>query len=79
MISFRSDNDAGASPEILAALLACAAGQARPYGADDWTRRVEARFSEIFERQVGVLLVPTGTAANAIALAALTPRWGSVI
>src|SRR5689334_15499912 len=77
--SFRSDNDWGASPQILAALAACNDGTARPYGADEWTRRLEARFCQIFERQVGVLLVATGTAANSLSLAAVTPPWGSVI
>jgi threonine aldolase len=77
--SFRSDNDWGASPQILAALAACNEGTARPYGADEWTRRVEERFCRIFERQVGVLLVATGTAANSLSLAAVTPPWGSVI
>ncbi|HXC60702.1 MAG TPA: low specificity L-threonine aldolase [Steroidobacteraceae bacterium] len=77
--SFRSDNDWGASPQIVAAIADCNDGTARPYGADDWTRRVEERFCQIFERPVGVLLVATGTAANSLSLAAVTPPWGSVI
>jgi len=78
-ISFRSDNDWGASPAVIAAIASCNALTARPYGADDWTRAVEARLCEVFERQVGVLLVSTGTAANSIALAAMSPRWGSIL
>ena len=35
-------------------------------------------FAEIFEREVAVFLVPTGTAANALALAHVTPPWGVV-
>ena len=54
-------------------------GAALAYGRDDWTRRVERRFAEIFEREVAVFLVPTGTAANALALAHLTPPWGAVL
>ncbi len=77
--SFRSDNDWGASPEVVAALATCNAGTARPYGADDWTRRVEQRLAQVFERPVGVLLVSTGTAANSLSLAAMVPRWGSVV
>ncbi|WP_238923877.1 threonine aldolase family protein [Achromobacter ruhlandii] len=76
---FASDNTAGASPQILAALLRANEGQAPAYGADDITLRVERRLAEIFEREVDVLLVPTGTAANSLALAALTPPWGSVL
>jgi len=78
-VSFRSDNDWGASPAVMAAIAACNAGTARPYGGDEWTRRVEARLAEVFDRRVGVLLVSTGTAANSISLAAMTPRWGSII
>ncbi|WP_206957042.1 threonine aldolase family protein [Trinickia acidisoli] len=78
-LGFSSDNIAGASPEVIEALAACSVGQARPYGADELTARVERKFSELFEREVDVLLVPTGTAANALSLAALTPPWGSVL
>jgi threonine aldolase len=78
-ISFRSDNDAGAAPRILEALAACNSGSAYPYGADDWTRGAEAQLGRVFERKVGVLLVNTGTAANSLAVAAMTPPWGSVL
>jgi threonine aldolase len=78
-VSFRSDNDWGASAQILAAIAACNDGTAKPYGGDEWTHRVEARFADIFERPVGVLLVSTGTSANSLSLAAVTPPWGSVI
>ena len=43
------------------------------------TKRVEQRFAELFEREVAVFLVPTGTAANALALAHLAPPWGAVL
>jgi threonine aldolase len=78
-ISFRSDNDWGAAPAVMAAIAACNGETARPYGADEWTRRVEARLCEVFGKKVGVLLVCTGTAANSISLAAMVPRWGSIL
>lgn len=78
-LGFSSDNIAGASPEVIEAIVASNIGQAWPYGADDGTAHVERRFSELFEREVSVLLVPTGTAANALCLATLTPPWGSVL
>ncbi|MFY3001689.1 threonine aldolase family protein [Achromobacter xylosoxidans] len=78
-LGFAGDNTAGASPQILAALLHANEGQAPAYGADDITLRVERRLAEIFEHEVDVLLVPTGTAANSLSLAALTPPWGSVL
>jgi threonine aldolase len=77
--SFRSDNDAGASPQILQAIAACNEGPAYPYGGDRWTQQVEERLCSIFERKVRVLLVATGTAANSLALGAMTPPWGSVL
>ncbi|MFF3332953.1 threonine aldolase family protein [Streptomyces sp. NPDC002888] len=76
---FSSDNAAGTSPEIIEAVARAAAGQAMPYGADDSTAAVRRRLSDIFERDVDVLLVSTGSAANALSLAALTPPWGSVL
>jgi threonine aldolase len=78
-ISFRSDNDAGASPEVLAAIAACNDGPSYPYGADPWTRQAEQQLCRVFEREVRVLLVSTGTAANSLALAAMSPPWGSVL
>ena len=77
-MGFTSDNIAGASPEVIEAILANSTGQASPYGADDLTARVEHKLSEIFEREVDVFLVPTGTAANALCLSAMTPPWGNI-
>ena len=48
------------------------------YGADDFTARAEARLAEIFERKASVFLVATGTAANALSLAALAAPWQAV-
>ena len=78
-MNFASDNAAGIAPEILAAIARANDGATLAYGNDQWTRRVERRFAEIFEHDVAVFLVPTGTAANALALAHLTPPWGAVL
>jgi threonine aldolase len=77
-MNFASDNTAGVAPDILQALAAGSDGFAMGYGNDDITRAVERRISEIFERDVAVFLVPTGTAANALALAHISPPWGAV-
>ncbi|MFD9443476.1 threonine aldolase family protein [Streptomyces sp. NPDC060006] len=76
---FSSDNAAGASPEIVDAVARAASGHASPYGSDPLTDGVRRRLCEIFERDVDILLVSTGSAANALSLAALTPPWGSVL
>jgi threonine aldolase len=77
--AFISDNIAGASPEIAQAVVAAAAGYAPSYGDDPFTGSVRHRLSEIFERDVEVFPVSTGTAANCLSLATLTPPWGSVL
>lgn len=77
--SFRSDNDAGASPAVLAAMAACNEGPSYPYGADPWTADAQQKLCEVFGRRVQVLLVSTGTAANSLALAAMSPPWGGVL
>jgi threonine aldolase len=78
-MNFASDNTAPVAPAILDALAEASRGYARGYGNDDWTAALERRFSEIFERQVAAFLVPTGTAANALALAQISPPWGAVL
>jgi threonine aldolase len=77
--NFASDNVMGASPEILAALAQVNAGAQPSYGADEYSARVTARLREIFETVLDLLLVATGSAANALALAAMTPPWGGVL
>ncbi|WP_281170417.1 beta-eliminating lyase-related protein [Neptunomonas japonica] len=64
---FTSDNIAGASSEVLEAIVACSAGAAQPYGADKHTISVEMRLADIFECDLRVSLVPTGSAASALA------------
>src|SRR5260370_23141847 len=77
-MNFSSDNVTGVAPEILAALATANGGSQSSYGADLLTARVERRLAEIFEHEVAVFPVATGTAANALALAAVVPPWGLV-
>jgi threonine aldolase len=77
-MNFRSDNVTGIAPEILAAIAAANAGAAASYGADAVTERLTQRVSEIFEHEAAVFPVATGTAANALALASVTPVWGAI-
>jgi threonine aldolase len=75
---FASDNWAGASPKVVDALAEAARRGHPAYGADDITKAVERRFSELFERDVTVMLVASGTVANALALSAYA-RPGGVV
>src|SRR5258708_29364808 len=76
---FASDNAAGIAAPILEAIGRANTGYALGYGNDDCTKRVEKKLAEIFERDLAVFLVPTGTVANSLAIAHLTPPWGAVL
>jgi threonine aldolase len=78
-MNFRSDNTAGASEKVLAALIAANGGAEPAYGADALTKKVEKTLSEIFERDVAAFLVVNGTAANSLALACAAPPYGAVL
>jgi len=79
-IELRSDNSAGVAPKIMAALAAANTGSALAYGGDEWTARLRDRVREVFEHPTAeVFPVVSGTAANALSLAALCPPWGSVL
>ncbi len=76
---FASDNTSGAPPEIMAALLNANEGYDRSYGNDRLMADVTARIRHIFEApEAAIYLVATGTVANALAIATLTPPWGAV-
>ncbi len=77
-IDFASDNVAGVSPEILEAMRAAGMGTASSYGADQATERLERMLADVFEKECAVFPVSSGTAANAIALAAVTPSFRAV-
>lgn len=76
---FKSDNTAPVAPEILAAIAAANTGYAAGYGDDEWSRRLDARYGALFEHEVRVFPVVSGTAANALALATLVPPYGAVL
>ncbi len=78
MTDFRSDNTHGASPEILEALARIASGTITSYGNDEITARVRERCRELFETDLEILPVSTGTGGNALSIAAMTPPWGGV-
>ena len=74
---FRSDNVGAAAPEIISALARANSDTATGYGGDSWSQALQARFGELFEAKVWVFPVATGTAANALSMAAITPSWGA--
>jgi len=75
---FASDNWAGASEPVIAALAAAARKGGPAYGADDITKAVEKRFADLFEHEVAVFLVASGTFANSLSLSAFARPGGIV-
>jgi threonine aldolase len=76
---FASDNWAGAADEIAESLQRHSAGFSPAYGASDLDKELEQRFNELFEREVSVFFVGTGTAANSLALSAVNRPGGFVL
>jgi threonine aldolase len=76
---FTSDTYAGLCPEALAALQEANRGHAPAYGDDTWTARARGLLRELFETDCEASFVPTGTAANALALSALCRPYHSVL
>ena len=75
---FISDNAARVSPQVMAALVAANEVDAA-YDGDRYSARLDDAFSQLFETEVAVLWVATGTAANSLALAALCPPFGAIL
>ena len=77
-MNFASDNWAGATPAVMAAVARHNDGYAAAYGADPLTAAVAGRFSEIFETDVEVWFTATGTGSNSLALAGMARPGGLV-
>jgi threonine aldolase len=77
-VRFCSDNTATACPEMLRAIESANHGLALPYGEDEWTARLDEALGTFFGAPVRVFAVTTGTAANALALATLSPPYGAI-
>ncbi len=77
-MQFLSDNAAAVHPAVWDAMRA-ADGPQPPYDNDALSQRLDAAFSALFGQDVVALWVATGTAANGLALAAITPPHGAVI
>ncbi len=75
---FVSDNAAAAHPKVIEAIAASNHADTA-YDGDQWSKRLDGVFSDLFEREVRALWVSTGTAANCLALAALCPPYRSTL
>ncbi|MCV0425818.1 MAG: low specificity L-threonine aldolase [Roseibium sp.] len=77
-MNFASDNWAGAAPAVMSALARHNTGYSPAYGTDPLTDSVGQKFNDLFEREVAVYFVATGTAANALSLAAHSRPGGAI-
>jgi threonine aldolase len=77
-LRFYSDNTASACPEILDAIAKVNHGRVKAYGDDEWTQRLDRALAEYFGTQVKAFAVVTGTAANSLSLATLSPPYGAI-
>jgi threonine aldolase len=76
---FASDNYAGVHPFVMAALAQANSGPAPAYGADELTRSARARFKEVLGESAEPFFVFLGTAANVLALQAMTRPHHAVL
>jgi threonine aldolase len=77
--SFASDNNSGAHPDIMQAVVDANEGHRQSYGDDDISIRTDEAMKEFFGSQARIHYVTTGTAANVLGLRAVTHTYNSVI
>ncbi|MEM8687018.1 MAG: low specificity L-threonine aldolase [Pseudomonadota bacterium] len=78
-MNFASDNAYGVSPEIIDALVRVNEGASSSYGGDEITAQLGEEMAKLFETEVAVFPVPSGTGANALALSTMVPSFGAVL
>jgi len=76
--NFSSDHVAPACDAILTAVNQANTGFVTSYGGDELTERLQSLASELFEKQVAIFPVTSGTAANALALSQIVPTFGAI-
>ena len=77
--SFASDNNSGAHPDIMEAVVNANTGHLKSYGEDDISIHTDEVLKEFFGSQARIHYVTTGTAANVLGLRAVTQTYNSVI
>ncbi|WP_164118633.1 beta-eliminating lyase-related protein [Sphingorhabdus sp. Alg239-R122] len=77
-MKFFSDNAAPTHPKVMQAMIDADRADTA-YDGDALSQKLDSAFSDVFETEVSALWVPTGTAANCLALAALCPAHGGII
>ena len=76
---FGSDNQTGASAQIMDFIQKANSGHTHSYGEDEWTNRAVQALKATFDCDLEAFIVATGTAANSLALSCLVQPWESVL
>ncbi len=77
-MKFFSDNAASVHPKVMQAIIDANTVDTA-YDGDALSQRLDDAFSRLFDTEVSALWVPTGTAANCLALAALCPSHKGIV
>jgi threonine aldolase len=77
--SLGSDNHSGIHPKVLEAILAANEGATHAYGEDPYTERAIRKLKDAFGRTAEVSFTFNGTAANVLALKALTKSHHAIL
>lgn len=76
---FGSDNQAGASEQVLEAIKQAYSGVASSYGSDDYCAAATDALREVFDTDLTAFYVVSGTAANTLALSTMVEPWEGII
>jgi threonine aldolase len=79
-MDFGSENTSPVHPAFVEAVTSANQGYANNFEAEAWTERAVRCLQDLFEtKDLWAFTVSTGTAANAIALGAMAPPYGSIL
>ena len=78
-LNFQSDNQSSAFPEIIDYLKVINEDSSPAYGADEVTKLANKMLTDLFETNLKVIFVSSGTAANSIALSSICPPYGGIL
>lgn len=79
-MDFGSENTSPVHPAFVKAVVSANQGYATNFEAEAWTERALRCLQDFFEtKDLWAFTVATGTAANAIALGAMVPHYGSIL
>ncbi len=78
-MEFGSDNQTGASSQILEMVSKANHGFGDGYGDDQWCKQASQALKNLFNCELEVFFVATGTASNSLALSCLVQPWETIL